>query len=127
MSDRTAVPEAARRRILLVEDNEEAGRGLARLLELQGFEVTTVQNGEAALRALGGDTPPDYLLTDLQLPDMDGRDVARHARQLERPPRIVLITGWDLDLAAHDSATTGIDRVLTKPVDVGVLVEVLNR
>lgn len=122
-----AVPELARRRILLVEDNEAAGRGLARLLQFQGFEVTTVQDGFSALQALAADGPPDYLLTDLQLPDMDGRDVARHALLLQPPPRVILITGWDLELERDERSSYGIEGVLTKPVDVRALVEVLNR
>jgi CheY-like chemotaxis protein len=75
-----------RGRILLVEDNEAASRGLARLLEAQGFEVTTVSDGESALRALDASPPPDVLLTDMQLPDLDGRELALHARQLAPSP-----------------------------------------
>jgi two-component system cell cycle response regulator CpdR len=126
MNEPTTVPSPSRRRILLVEDNEAAGKGLARLLQVQGFEVTTVLDGRSAIEALGGDHPPDYLLTDLQLPDMDGREIARHARQLTPPPRIILITGWDLPTEPEDPAESGIARVLTKPVDLQTLVEALN-
>jgi CheY-like chemotaxis protein len=120
------VPNPPRRRILLVEDNEAACRSLGRLLESQGFEVTTVQTGEAALRALRDGRPPDVLLTDLQLPDLDGREVARHARGLDPAPRIIVITGWDLGPEYEDPAASGFDHVLTKPVDFRTLVEILN-
>src|SRR5260370_36349251 len=86
MTQPTSGPPAsapgARPRILLVEDNQAAGRGLARLLETEGFAVTTVQNGTAALTSLNAGPPPHFLLTDLQLPDLDGRDLARTMRKL---------------------------------------------
>jgi len=84
-------------RVLLVEDNEAAGKGLARLLEAAGFEVTNVADGASASLVLTTGVPPHYVLTDLQLPDMDGREVALLARGLEPRPRVGLITGWDLD------------------------------
>jgi DNA-binding response OmpR family regulator len=119
---------AARRgRILLVEDNEAANKGLARLLEASGFEVTTVLDGESALRALATSPPPDILLTDMQLPDLDGRELALRARQLEPPPRIVLITGWDLEPLPSLRAAWGIDWVLTKPLDMSTLLDTLSR
>ena len=114
------------RRVLLVEDNEAASKGLAKLLEARGYSVTTVPDGTAALKALASETPPDFLLTDMQLPDIDGREVARHARQLIPAPRVILITGWDLEAGLDHPAAWGIDQVLTKPVDVHALIEALN-
>jgi DNA-binding response OmpR family regulator len=106
-----------RGRILLVEDNHAASRGLARLLEAWGFEVTVTQDGTAALHALDVPPPPDFVLTDLLLPDFDGREIARHAHRLEPKPRIVLITGWDIDPDHDEYRSCGIDWIFTKPVD----------
>src|SRR4051812_17536182 len=86
--DEPPPPRPRGRRVLLVEDNEEAARGLARLLEVQGFVVTTVFNGQSALEALASGEPPDFVLTDLQLPDLDGLEVALHARKLSPTPYI---------------------------------------
>jgi CheY-like chemotaxis protein len=112
--------------VLLVEDNEAARRGLAKLLEARGFDVTTVRDGASALRALETCPPPDYLLTDLRLPDLDGREVALRARQLIPDLRTGLITGWDLEPDQDIQATWGIDWVLHKPVDLQVLIQKLN-
>jgi CheY-like chemotaxis protein len=114
------------RRVLLVEDNEAACRGLAKLLEAHGYEVETVQDGSSALEALAAGPPPDYLLTDMSLPDLDGREVARQARQLVPAPWVVLITGWDLNPDPDERATWGVDRVLSKPVDFKELLTVLH-
>jgi DNA-binding response OmpR family regulator len=111
-----------RRRILLVEDNPVASRSLARLLEAWGFEVTVRPDGASALRALELPPPPDFLLTDLRLPDIDGREIARHSRGLVPPPRVALITGWDLDADPAEYAKWGIDWVFPKPVDIKKLV-----
>ncbi len=120
----SATPAALR--VLLVEDNEAASKGMARLLEAFGFEVTMTHDGASALRALATGLPPDFLLTDMQLPDLDGREVARQARQLTPPPRVALITGWNLEAGDGDPASWGIEWVLTKPVDIQDLVSKLR-
>jgi two-component system cell cycle response regulator CpdR len=127
MPHKTTLPVDRRSRVLLVEDDEAACKGMARLLQARGFEVVAVHNGEAALQALGAAPPPDILLTDMQLPDMDGREVARHARTLSPAPWVVLITGWDIESERDDTASWGINRVLRKPVDLRELVAALSR
>jgi len=120
-----------RLRVLLVEDNDAASRGLARLLEAWGFDVTVRHNGVSAIEALESLPPPDFLLTDLRLPDLDGREIALHARRLVPPPRIALITGWNLDADLSNLESWGIDWLFSKPVDTSSLVaklrEPLNR
>ncbi|GAC1474934.1 MAG: hypothetical protein NVSMB9_26290 [Isosphaeraceae bacterium] len=110
-------------RVLLVEDNEAAGKGLAKLLQASGFDVTTVFDGAAALEILETDPRLDFVLTDMQLPDLDGREVAMRSRKLVPPPRVALITGWDLYATDEDQASWGIDWVVTKPVHFPSLVE----
>lgn len=61
------------------------------------------------------------LLTDLRLPDLDGRELARSVRQFGSVRLILMITGWDLDPDQSHEAW-GIDHVFTKPVDLAVLV-----
>jgi two-component system cell cycle response regulator CpdR len=109
-------------RILLVEDNDAASQGLARLLEAWGFNVTITHDGTSALRVLESTPPPDFVLTDLLLPDGDGRDIARHAHSLEPAPRIALITGWDIDPEHEDFQSCGIDWIFSKPVDATSLI-----
>jgi DNA-binding response OmpR family regulator len=124
--DPGATPIAVRPRVLLVEDNDAAIRGLSKLLELQGFEVAAARDGDAAIRALSLGPPPDFLLTDLRLPDLDGRDLARLARRLDPPPRVALITGWDLDGDPLDDPSHCIDWVFIKPLDTRALVSALR-
>ena len=110
----------------MVEDNDAASKGLSKLLTAMGYEVHVVFDGATALEALRTSPPPDFVLTDLRLPDLDGREVALTARQLVPPPRIALITGWDLERDLHDRASWGIDWVFTKPLDVNELISKLR-
>ncbi len=120
-------PDPAQRiRILLVEDNEAAGRGLARLLEAEGFEVTVRRDGVSAMQTLESDPPPDFILTDLRLPDLDGREIAQRARDLVPRPLVALITGWDLDCDLVNYQSWGIDWVFPKPLDTKSLIALLR-
>jgi two-component system cell cycle response regulator CpdR len=92
------------------------------LLEACGFDVTVRADGASALRALESAAHFDFLLTDLRLPDMDGRDIAQHARSLVPAPRIALITGWDLDDELRDYSSMGIEWVFTKPLEIRDLI-----
>jgi DNA-binding response OmpR family regulator len=116
----------SRHRVLLVEDNDMASRGLARLLEAWGFDVTVKHDGTSALRALDLDPAPDFVLTDWLLPDLDGREIARHAHALQPTPRIALITGWDLDSELDDYRSWGIDWIFPKPLDTYGLISRLR-
>ena len=102
----------------MVEDHEAAGTSLAKHLELHGYKVEILRNGTEALRRLEAGPPPEFILTDLQLPDLDGREVARRATLLAPRPRVGLITGWPGDLEPEDLARWGIDWVIVKPVSL---------
>ena len=93
-----------RRRILVVDDNVDAAKSLARLLaRLYGQEVRVAHDGPEAL-AVAEEFRPEVVLLDIGLPGMDGNEVARRLR--ERPEfdgtLLVALTGWgqEADLAA---------------------------
>jgi DNA-binding response OmpR family regulator len=67
------------RRILLVEDNQDGRESLKKLLTLLGHEVTAAADGEAGLR-MGLDTRPEVAVIDINLPKMDGCQVAEGLR-----------------------------------------------
>ena len=118
-------PSLRRPRVLVVEDHDLGRRSLARLLEALGYEVLAANDGQSALEALCPSSGLDYVLTDLHLPDIDGRDIVRAARQLVPAPRIALITGWDVD--PDESCQMGIDWVFLKPLDVQDIVAKLQQ
>ena len=78
--------------VLIVDDHEDFRASARALLELQGFEVVAaVEDGEAALAAVER-LRPELVLLDVQLPGMDGFEVAERLAARTRPPRVVLIS-----------------------------------
>ncbi len=114
-------PPTRRPSVLLVDDHEVGRRSLAKLLDAMGFDVTSVGDGESALEAVRTLPVLDYVLTDVRLPDLDGRDVVRVASGLSPTPRIALITGWDIE--PDEPERLGIDWVFLKPLNVMEIVD----
>jgi two-component system KDP operon response regulator KdpE len=100
-------------RILLVDDEPSIQKGLTPLLVSRGYEVESAMTGDAALKALD-ELPPDLILLDLGLPDLEGGEVCRRVRNTSEVPIIVLSArGSDADkIAALDE---GADDYVTKP------------
>jgi CheY-like chemotaxis protein len=120
----TISPASRRQRILLVDDHDVGRRSLCRLLEGMGYEVKSAKDGTEALEMLEHPTRPDYVLTDVRLPDLDGREVVQAAIRLVPRPWVALITGWDL--ADEESRKLGIDWVFLKPLNITEIVAKLQ-
>jgi DNA-binding response OmpR family regulator len=95
--------------ILVVEDDDAVGVQLVRGLVRAGHAATRVATGTAALAVVHGPTPPDVVLLDLGLPDLDGTEVCRRIRALGDIPVIVVTARGDesdrvevLDLGGDD-------------------------
>jgi CheY-like chemotaxis protein len=115
-----------RHRVLVVDDNRDAAASLARLLELLGHEVHIAHDGFEAL-ALAASRRPRVVLLDVELPKLDGYEVARHLRRAPGGSDVFLaaLTGWT-DEAHHErTKEASFDRHLTKPLDPGTLAELL--
>lgn len=99
--------------ILLVDDEPQLVRALQINLEAEGYAVTTAPDGAKALRAAASQ-PPDVLVLDLGLPDMDGTEVIRRLRAWTELPIIVLSArhGSSDKVEALDA---GADDYVTKP------------
>jgi signal transduction histidine kinase/ActR/RegA family two-component response regulator len=113
-------------RLLLVDDNDDAGHMLGLFLEAAGYEVTVVQSARAALELARID-PPDACLLDIGLPDMDGNALARELRRMPqmRTATLVAITGYGQDADRVRTAAAGFDHHFVKPVDMEPLLRVL--
>jgi PAS domain S-box-containing protein len=115
-----------RRRILLVEDNEDARDAVRLLLEAGGHVVHAVETGKAALEAAVG-FEPDLALVDLGLPDYDGYEVARRLRTKLGPTiRLIALTGYGQPEDRRRAAQAGFDVHVVKPVDSDELSRILT-
>jgi len=119
-----AAPDALH--VLLVEDNEECAFLMGRLLSRMGHEVTYAPDGLSAL-AKARCRPPDVVLLDISLPDLDGYEVAARLRATPgaKPPFIVALSGYECDEGLRQ--VSGIDLYLVKPAEPEVLGGVLGR
>ncbi len=122
-----ATGRPAGRRILVVDDNRDSARTLARLLKLMGNETRTAHDGGEALEA-AEQYRPEVMLLDIGLPVMNGYEVARTIRDRPwgRAVRIVALTGWGQDGDRRRSEESGIDDHLVKPVDPSTLEKLLS-
>ena len=115
------------RRVLVVDDNQDAADSLAMLLAVRGDEVRVAYDGAQALE-VERDFAPDVVLLDIGLPELSGYDVALRIRE-KRGDRtlIVAITGWGQEKDLRRAEEAGIDHHFTKPVDFAALLALIER
>ncbi|WP_310734691.1 hybrid sensor histidine kinase/response regulator [Azohydromonas caseinilytica] len=115
------------RRVLVVDDNQDAAHTLALLLELSGHAVATAADGESALE-VATRWRPEVVLLDIGLPGLNGYEVAQRLRQLPDGGRLLLValTGWGNEQDRRAALQAGFDHHLTKPVDPEVLQGLLS-
>lgn len=100
--------------LLLVEDDDAIAAPLCRGLALEAFEVEHVTTGQAAIDRIEDGPPPDAVLLDLGLPDIDGLEVCRRLRERSSVPIIVLTArGEEMDRVV--GLELGADDYVVKP------------
>lgn len=109
-------------RILLVEDTDSVREVLSRQLEVLGGIVTALPDGDHVKRELD-QTRYDLVIADLHLPNCSGFDIARfaHAKRC----KVVLLSGDTIAASRDDLLTAQFDRILTKPVTLQTLKDLL--
>jgi PAS domain S-box-containing protein len=115
------------RRVLVVEDSDDARESLRMLLTMAGHEVETAEDGPTGLLMLQS-FRPEVALVDVGLPGMDGYELARHARSLAatRGTRLVALTGYGQAEDRRRALDAGFDAHVTKPVDPGIVEDLLG-
>jgi two-component system KDP operon response regulator KdpE len=106
-------------RILLIEDEAPLLRALAINLRARRYDIETASTGAAALVA-AGHTPPDLVILDLGLPDMDGVDVIHGLRGWSTAP-IIILSARDAQHQKVDALDAGADDYVTKPFGIDEL------
>ena len=126
----SAAPKAATlprvgRRVLVVDDNTDMARGMARFLRAAGHAVEAVHDGPDALDAANAFTP-DVVLLDIGLPGMDGYEVASRLRASGFASTLILaLSGYGQDQDRAKSHAAGFDAHLVKPVDHDALLAMI--
>ncbi|MFN3515229.1 MAG: response regulator transcription factor [Phenylobacterium sp.] len=106
-------------RILVVEDEEQLVRMMRSTLVYAGYEVEAVRSGREALEHLAGQDY-DVVLLDLGLPDLDGQEVIRKARDISKAS-IIVISARNAETEKITALDQGANDYVQKPFDVGEL------
>ena len=122
-------PEGAsrQRKLVYVEDNADARVMMAELLQMLGYEVTEVADGESTLPAVLA-AQPDAVIIDIGLPDMDGYEVARRLRAnpLTRSIPLIALTGYGQLRDKQAATQAGFNAHLAKPASSSAIVKAVE-
>ncbi len=110
---------ALRPRILVVDDEPQIHRFLGPALEAAGYEPIRADDGAAALKAIAS-RPPDAVILDLGLPDMDGKQALERARAFYDGP-ILILSARDMEMEKIEALDLGADDYVEKPFHIGEL------
>jgi PAS domain S-box-containing protein len=126
-SPQSDVPgETVTRRVVVIDDNEDAARTMAMLIEELGSETRVAHGGEAGLKVIS-EFRPDVVLLDIGMPGIDGFETCRRIRvePFGSDLLIVALTGWGQERDKRRALDAGFDAHLTKPADPAVLERIL--
>lgn len=115
-------------RVLIVEDEAVTRLALTVLLEHQGAVVISVGSIQEGIETIRSGFEPNFLVSNIRLPDGNGARVLEIIRQREtsRTPAIAL-TGEAIDLIQKDSESAGFDVYLPKPYDSEILLKTIDQ
>jgi CheY-like chemotaxis protein len=113
-------------RVLVVDDNQDTCEAMLALIQAWGHVAKVAKDGASAVR-LAAEFHPIVVLMDLSLPDRHGYEVAKQIRREAGAERVffVAITGWNQIADQLQSTAAGISHHLVKPVNHGILKEIL--
>jgi CheY-like chemotaxis protein len=113
-------------RVLIVDDDTDSADTLAELVTTFGHDVRVTYEGHSALN-VGRLWRPDVIFLDLDLPAMDGYEVARRMREeIGALARIVALSGFGRRTDVERSLSAGCDQHLVKPPHMGDILRVLS-
>jgi len=110
-------------RVLLVDDEEQFVKNMARILKFRGFEVTTAESGHQALDAVKYGGGFDVVVLDIKMPGMDGLETLGHIKKWAPDTEVIMLTGHASLSSGTQALTMGAYDYLMKPCDVEDLVE----
>lgn len=113
--------------IFLVDDSATMLMSLKGTLEISGFSVATAPDGEAALTKIKAGLKPDLIITDINMPRMDGLSLIREARKILRFTPILALTTESQQAKRDEAKKSGATGWLVKPVGGADLVKVIKQ
>lgn len=106
-----------REKILVVDDEPSIRKYLQTLLEVDGYEVTTVSSGKEALERLSDGNKPDFVILDVLMPELNGLDTLRQMMQLDRSLNVIMLSCSNEVGTVVQAIRLGAQDYLTKPFE----------
>jgi len=114
-------------RILVVDDDQSSRDLLARILSSAGHNVTAVADGREAIAAIEGADPPDLVVSDIRMAEVDGLQVIDAYRERAPDTPVILVTAFGNIDGAVEAIRRGAADYLSKPYDVDAIQLVVSR
>ena len=113
-------------RVLVVDDEEASRYSMQKALETAGYEVAVACDGLQALE-LHGTFNPDVVVTDVNMPEMDGITFLQKLQSMPSPPPVIVVTAYNTTAMAVRSLKKGALDYIVKPFEVNHLREAVAR
>jgi signal transduction histidine kinase/CheY-like chemotaxis protein len=110
--------DAARQRILVIDDDVDNLEAMKEALEMRGYEVETAPDGKKGLELLRLSPHFDSVICDVGMPIMNGWDVAQEITRVAPATRVYMLTGWANEIPQSDPRRAGVAAVIAKPISV---------
>lgn len=120
------MPEQPRKRILVVDDEENARIGLSKLLEREGFEVESVSNGYEALNYLN-QRQVNVIVTDINMPEMNGITFLKELNKSFPSSNVIMITAYGGVESYIEAMNLGAFEYINKPIKIEELKSILKK
>ncbi len=118
--------ETGKKRILVIEDDEEMRSLLSEFLNDEGYETDSADNGLEAYRRLVRELF-DLIITDVRMPGLSGLDILPRMRRLQPKALIIMITAFGSEEVCHKAYERGATVYLEKPIHLENLKELIQR
>ena len=118
---------AAKRRLLIAEDNPEIRELLRRTLSKEGYEVETANHGADALTLIESGQPYDLLISDVRMPEMDGEKLLQAARRSRPDFKVILVTSFGSPDDSRRLRDLGAIGFLLKPFKIPDLLDAIEK
>ena len=115
------------RNILVVEDDTSNFTLIYEILKTTGANIIQAENGHEALKILSSGNSPDIIIMDVKLPGIDGYEVTRRIREINKEIPIIANTAYAMESDRKKSIESGCNEYISKPTDRKLLINLINK
>ncbi len=117
--------EIAKKKILIIDDEEELANSLDIRLKACGYEVNIANSGSVGLQKFK-EVIPDLILLDVMMPDMDGIETLKRIREIDEKVPVIILTAYGTMKTALEAFSMNVVDHIAKPFDTKLLVEKID-